>query len=374
MTHLISALLLGRLCRLPIGQARSSRVHEHTVVTAALEQQGVPRAAITALDRLAYLSDRGMGALEYRPPRGPRAQKPTAVHLNEVVSAARQVLSGRIGLDDGETRTAISNLVQISTSAGGARAKATVWWSPATGDMTTRPIEARPDLTPWLLKLDGVGKDGDLGTSRDYTRIEYAYSQMAKACGITMMDTRLIEEHGRSHFITARFDRQRGTKQHIASLCALGYVDFRQLATHDYSQYFNVIDRLGLVETAREQAFLRTAFNVYAANCDDHSKNFAFLLTETGQWELAPAYDLTHAFKPGSNNSQHLMSVNGEFLDISRKDLLALADRYEIGNAKHALNKVRDVVAEWPTYAQTAGVAASEIQKVAKSIRTLSPG
>lgn len=343
------------------------------IVTAALQQQGVSGDSITSLDRLAYLGNRGIGALEYRPSRGPHGRKPTAVHMNEVVAAARQVLSGNIGIDDDQTRAAILNLIQISTSAGGARAKATVWWSPETGDMTTSPSSSRPDLAAWLMKLDGVGDDGNLGPSQNYTRTEYAYSQMAKSAGITMMDTRLLEENERAHFMTARFDRQDGTKQHIATLCALGHLDFKQLATHSYDQYFDVINRLELTQTERRQAFLRMVFNIYAANCDDHTKNFSFLRRENGPWELAPAYDITYAYRPGTNNAQHLMGVNGKFLDIGRNDLLQFADRYQVAGAKDLLSAAADTVDSWTQFAHEAGVDVKQIERIGEALKSMRP-
>lgn len=85
----------------------------------------------------------------------------------------------------------------------------------------------------WLLKLDGVGSNAELGTGGFYGRIEYAYHLMAKAAGINMSECRLLEENGRAHFMSRRFDRQNGAKQHTQTLCAMQHLDFKQRATHD---------------------------------------------------------------------------------------------------------------------------------------------
>jgi serine/threonine-protein kinase HipA len=217
----------------------------------------------------------------------------------------------------------------------------------------------------WLIKFDDVGVDERLGVGRDYGRIEYAYHLMARAAGITMADCRLLEENGRAHFMTRRFDRDGDRKHHLQTLCGLAHLDFRQKATHDVSQLFQAIERLQLGYPAMEEAFRRVAFNVMAANCDDHSKNVSFLLREGGAWELAPAYDVTHAFNPaGEWTYQHLMSVNGKFDRITRDDLLVVAERAGIGTAPRVLQEVADAVSAWPDHARAARVSASEAKRI----------
>ncbi len=346
----------------------------NAITDAALAREGVDSETLTALDRLAYLGSRGMGALEYVPSTGPRRSKPTAIRLNELVTSARDVLTGNIGHADSETHAALMQLIQVGISAGGARAKATVWWNPATRAMTTAPDGNQPDLRAHLIKLDGVSEEEKkLAAPRGYGRIEYAYYKMATTAGISMAPSHLVEEGRRAHFITQRFDRDDTNKLHLASLCALGHLDFKQLATHDYTQYLNMTERLNLTEDERGQAFRRIVFNVLAVNRDDHTKNFAFLLDQSGKWQLAPAYDLTHAYKPGSNNSEHLMSVNGKFTDITDRDLLTLADQHEIPHALEHIKHTRDVVTQWPTYAKAAGVHKSTIEKIATNIGDLAP-
>ena len=254
-----------------------------------------------------------MGALEFHPLRGPRTRKATAIELSELVTAARSALIGATGADEHGLTEAIAHLIAVGTSAGGARAKAVVALNPETGELRSGQVPADPGFEQWLLKLDGVGADLDLGATGHFGRIEFAYHRMALAAGIDMMECRLLEEGGRAHFMTRRFDRvDDGHKVHTQTLCALAHLDFRQIGAHDYAQLLLCIEQLGLGPEARAEAFRRMAFNVAAANCDDHTKNFSFVLPEGGRWALSPAYDVTHAHAPDSRwTRQHLMAVNG---------------------------------------------------------------
>ncbi len=336
----------------------------NALIDAWMAREGVPKSAITPLDRLAYLGARGMGALEFRPTRGPRHRKATAVAISRLVVSARNALSGKFD-GDRETEAAITNLIQVGTSAGGARAKAVIAWNPETLEIRSGQLPADPGFDYWLLKLDGVGKDHELGTGGFYGRIEYAYYLMAKATGIEMFESRLLEENDRAHFMTRRFDRQNGSKQHIQTLCAMQHLDFKQRGTHDYNQYFQAIAALKLPETGLEEGFRRMVFNVLAANCDDHTKNLSFLMDESGKWQLAPAYDVTHAYNPkGEWTYQHLMSVNGKFQDITRADLEAVGDRFLIPGYRRIIKSVSEAVGRWPEFAGAAGLPPAEIQRV----------
>ncbi|MBS0614642.1 MAG: type II toxin-antitoxin system HipA family toxin, partial [Proteobacteria bacterium] len=312
----------------------------NALIDAYLAREGVTRAAVTPLDRLAYMADRGVGALEFRPARGPRTRKPSAVELSDLVRGSRQLLQGHFE-GDRETEAAILQLIQVGTSAGGARPKAVIAWNPATGEIRSGQSPVEPGFEYWLLKLDGVGRDQELGSGSHYGRIEYAYYLMARAAGIQMMESRLLEEHDRAHFMTRRFDRLEGGKLHVQSLCAIAHLDYKQRGTHDYSQYLQVIEQLGLGADALEQGFRRMVFNVLAANCDDHTKNLSFIRRREGPWRLAPAYDVTHAHNPkGRWTYQHLMSVNGRFRDIGRADLEAVGDRFLVPRYRQVIREV----------------------------------
>jgi len=336
----------------------------NALIDAYLARQGIEKERITPLDRLAYVGSRGMGALEFRPALRTLARKPTALQLSQLVLASRKALSGVLA-GDRETEAALKNLVQVGTSAGGARAKAVIAWNPSTHELRSGQLPADAGFEHWLIKFDGVGHDQELGTSEHYGRIEYAYYLMAIAAGIPMMPSRLLEEHGRAHFMTKRFDRDLNRKHHVQTFCAMAHLDFKQRATHDYSQLFQVIDQLGLAPGVREDAFRRMTFNVLAANCDDHSKNFAFLLTEGGSWALAPAYDVTHAFNPaGAWTYQHLLAVDGKFTDISRSNLFAVGDRFAVPGYAGLFRQVANTLERWPEFAVQAGVPRNVAAKI----------
>ncbi|MGO9872878.1 MAG: type II toxin-antitoxin system HipA family toxin [Acidimicrobiia bacterium] len=341
----------------------------NALTTAYLANEGVRPEDITPLDRLAYLGSRGMGALEFRPGRGPRTRKSTAINLSELVVAARSALAGAV-TDETRTTNAIKHLIAVGTSAGGVRAKAVVALNPITNELRSGQVPADPGFEQWLLKLDGVSADFDLGVSGHFGRIEYAYSKMAAAAGIEMTECRVLEEGGRAHFMTRRFDRTTtGEKIHVQSLCALAHLDFKQVGVHDYAQLFLQIDQLGLGADARAEAFRRMVFNVAAANCDDHSKNFSFLLPEGGEWKLAPAYDVTHAYAARSEwTHEHLMAVNGRRTAIDRDGIDTVADRFAVPGAARIVDQVLAAVDEWHSHAGATGVADDVTQSVSADI------
>ena len=351
----------------------------NAIVNAALATQGVAPERITPLDRLAYLGRRGMGALEFQPARGPRTRRPTSIVLGELVTAARSVLRGEFA-GDRNTEAALANLIAVGTSAGGARAKAVIAWNPATGEIRSGQLAAPEGFEHWMLKLDGVGSDAELGTGAGYGRIEFAYHLMARAAGVAMSDSRLLEENGRAHFMTRRFDRVAGPdgggeRVHVQTLCAMAHLDFNQRGTHDYAQYLQTIDRLGLGPDARAEGFRRMAFNLWAANCDDHTKNLSFVCTRDGQWGLAPAYDVTHAHNPDPTRwtSQHQMGVSGRFAGITRADVAELADRYQVPGWRAIVADVQAATAQWPEFAAAANLDEATTATVATDIATLAP-
>ncbi len=342
----------------------------NALIDAWMAGRGVPAQNITVLDRLAYMGRRSMGALEFRPARGPSAKSATALQLASLVETARQALSGRLDTDD-HARAALSQIISVGTSAAGARAKAVVAWSRTTGELRAGQFDVEPGFEHWLLKFDGVGEDKVLGPSRDYGRIEYAYYLMARDAGVHMSECRMLEENGRAHFMTRRFDRDGNERLHMQSLCAMAHLDFNQKATHSYNQLFDTILRLGLGRQALVRAFTAMVFNVMAANMDDHTKNFAFLLRQGGRWELAPAFDITHAHNPwGEWTNQHQMSINGKFDEITRSDLRTVADRFDLlQDYATVIERIGDALSAWPRYAQQAGVDPAETEAIAKNLR-----
>lgn len=336
----------------------------NTVIAAALAREGVRPSEVRPIDRLAYVGDRAMGALTFHPAQSP--QDPgTPFELAALVEAARSAVQG--SLEPDSRSEAMNELLQVGSSAGGARAKAIIAWNPATNEVRAGGVACPDGFEQWLLKFDGVGTDAQLGRSGDYGRTEYAYSLMARAADIDMTECHLLEEGGRAHFMTRRFDRPgaTGDRLHMQSLCALLALDYNQVGAHDYASLFLAADELSLPQETLEQLFRRVCFNVIASNNDDHTKNHSFVMDRQGTWALSPAYDVTFAFSPENKWLQrHLMSVNGRFEHIREADLLSLADQFEIPAAKQTIREVIDVVARWPSFAREAGVSASRIAEV----------
>lgn len=342
----------------------------NALIDAWMAERGLRKEAVTPLDRLAYMGRRGMGALTFGPLRGPNPSKPTAVRMTKLVDAARMAVSGNFGNDD-HAAAALKQIIQVGTSAGGARAKATIAWNPQTEEVRTGQFDIPEGFEAWLLKFDGMGTDNELGPSKSYGRIEYAYYLMAKAARINMSECRLLQENGRAHFMTKRFDRDGNQRHHMQTLCAISHLDFKQVGTHSYNQLFQAAKALKLGRLAMVQTLRRMVFNVLAVNNDDHTKNFSFLLREGSAWELAPAYDITHAFKPDSEwVKEHQMSVNGKFDKITLTDARVVAERFELlADFGTVIAEVKAAVERWDEFARVAGVVESERLNISKHIQ-----
>ena len=350
----------------------------NALIDAWMAQHGMKKSEVTPLDRLAYMGKRGIGALEFKPARGSHRESAAPLEMKSLVENARKLMEGDLSID-AQASAALANIIHVGTSAGGARAKAVIAWNAKTNVIRSGQFDAAEGFEHWLLKFDGVGKDFELGTGADYGRIEFAYHLMAKQAGINMTECRLLTENDRAHFMTRRFDREvingQTIKHHVQTLCAMDHLDFKQRNTHAYAQLFMVAAQLNLGDIALDQIFRRMAFNVMARNCDDHSKNFAFLLKQGGRWELAPAYDVTHAHNPkGEWTYQHLMSVNGKFENIAREDMLVEAERFGVSRPKDLLNEVRTALEGWPKFARQAGLSDSASSRVAADFRLLEKG
>jgi len=347
----------------------------NALIDAWMAEHGTSKADVTTLDRLAYMGKRGMGALEFKPAVGSHRESAAPLEMKALVEEARKLVEGDL-TEDRHAKAALANIIRVGTSAGGARAKAVIAWNPRTKQIRSGQFDMASEFEPWILKFDGVGNDFELGTGGDYGRTEYAYYKMATEAGIIMTPCRLLEENARAHFMTRRFDRDvvkgKTIKHHVQTLCAMNHLDYKQRGTHAYSQLFMVLAQLGLGDDALHQTFRRMAFNVMSRNYDDHTKNFSFLLKQGQRWELAPAYDMTHAHNPGGKwTYQHLMSVNGKFDGITRADLLAEADRFGVPRAEAAILDVRAALDNWKAHAREAGLSDSKADELAREFLSL---
>lgn len=325
-----------------------------------LVRHGIAAEQITTLQRLLYVGRRAMGALEFSPPladsSGAAVIMPLA--LATLVEDARRALTGKTG-------EVMQQIIDVGSSAGGARAKAVIGWNATTRAVVSGQFDLAPGFEHWLLKFD-VGEDRRLGHTKGWGRIEYAHYQMATAAGITMSPCQLLEENGRAHFMTRRFDRIGNDKLHVHTLCGIAHLDFNTPSVHGYEQYLRTILDLNLGAKALEQAWLRCVFNVAAVNCDDHTKNLAFLMDASGRWSLAPAYDMCFSHNPAADRwtRRHQMLVRGKAWDITAQDVLAMADEFDIRRPAVLLTRVVDAVRQWPRLAKDAGVPSADIKRI----------
>ena len=348
------------------------------LIDAWLAAQGRPPGSFDAIERLSYTGARGMGALEFVPATGPDPSRADEIHVDRLVALATAVLSSRSELSaslDGDPEAALTEILRVGTSAGGARAKAIVAWNEATGEVRSGQLEADSGFEHWLLKFDGVGgnRDKELEDPEGYTVIEYAYSRMAAAAGIEMEACRLLEENGRRHFMTRRFDRTAsGDKLHMQSLGALAHLDYNAPGENAYEDAFHAIRQLDLGAAAAEQQFRRMCFNVAARNQDDHVKNIAFLMNRSGDWSLSPAFDVTYSYNPqGRWTGRHQMSIHGKRDAFTRDDFRECARTALLkrGRADTILDDVIATVARWEDFAADAGLAPDTTTRIAAAHR-----
>ncbi len=346
-----------------------------------LAQQGRTPDSFNAVERLCYVGTRGMGALEFKPLMGPRPARASEVDVAALVRLASDVLTHRQGLKvslgSHEREKALRDILRVGTSAGGARAKAIIAWNPETNEVRSGQVEAGEGFSYWLLKFDGVAgnKDKELEDPRGYGAIEYAYALMARAAGIDISECRLLEENGRRHFMTRRFDRtDDGGKLHMQSLGALAHFDYNQAGATSYEQAFLVMRQLGLPMAQLEEQFRRMLFNVVARNQDDHVKNIAFLMDQKGQWSLAPAFDVTYSYNPtGTWTARHQMTINGKREDFTMEDFRACAKTAMLkrGRDRAILEEVVEAVRRWPEFAEKAGLTHVLSDQLARAHRFL---
>ena len=314
------------------------------------------RTFANPVERLCYQSKRSMGALEFVPAKDHYLDQSSAIEISSLVHVAAEVLSNKADLQTNlkeDTKEALVNIIKVSTSAGGQRAKAVIAYNDTTGEVRSGQVDAAKGFCHWLLKLDGV-TNAALGDPQHYGKIEYAYYKMALKAGIDMTECRLLEENGRAHFMTKRFDRIGSSEKiHMQTLCGMAHYDYKMLHAYSYEQAFQVMRRLRLPYGQAEQMFRRMVFNVIARNQDDHTKNISFLMDKTGTWKLSPAYDISWAYNPkGEWTSNHQMSINNKWDNITRADLLTVADAMHIKKAGNIIDEICDAVSMWPTIAK----------------------
>lgn len=348
------------------------------LIDAWLAETGRSAGRFSPVDRLCYIGNRGIGALEFEPTvrkatRSKKLEVAQLVDLANRVLSERENLAGRLGGED--DAEALEDILSVGTSAGGARAKAVLAWNRDTGEFRSGQVKVDEGYEHWLLKFDGVSnnRDKELADPQGFGKIEYAYYLMATAAGIDMSECRLHHEGGRSHFMTRRFDRdERGRKVHMQSLGAIQHFDFNDPASYSYEQAIMTIRDLGLGMDVVEQQYKRAVFNVVARNQDDHVKNISFLMGRSGTWRLSPAYDVAYSYNPsGSWTRDHQMSLAGKRNDFTHGDLMVFASNVGLksNRANQAIEEIVSAVAQWHEFAERAGVEHSDVSRIEKTFR-----
>lgn len=339
-----------------------------------LAKQGRPENSMNPVEKLCFIGARGMGALEFEPAQIKTNKNTFALELDSLVNIAKKMLSQRedflTNLSKDEEK-AMMDILKIGTSAGGARPKAVIAYNNLTKEIRSGQGKVPKGFEHWLIKLDGVSGE-QFGESSGWGRVEYAYYLMAKECGIAISECKLMEENGRAHFMTKRFDRDGNTKHHIQSLCGIQHYDFNDMYGYSYEQVFQTMRLLRLTYPEAEEMFRRMVFNVVATNYDDHTKNFSFILKKGEAWQLAPAYDLCFSYDPSNHwvNKQTL-SVNGKRQNITKEDLMSIAKDNNIKKADKIINEISTVVQNWSNYAKQAGVRSDLKNKIQENLYIL---
>ncbi|ELX8648384.1 type II toxin-antitoxin system HipA family toxin [Vibrio vulnificus] len=360
----------------------------NAVLNAWVASQGRSPSDITPLQRLQYTGKRGMGALEYAPATKLRSLNASQqVEIQSLVSIAQEILDSRgnfevelkqNGQDD---REAMMSLLSVGMSAGGARPKAVLAFNEDFTQVRSGQTNVPSGFTHYLMKFDGVSEHNKnqetFGDPLGYGAMEFVYHLMANKCGVDMMPCRLLYEGNRRHFITQRFDRIKNSKVHVQTLNGLAHIDYKKPGSFSYAELFGIARQLKLSAVDAEQLFKRMTFNIIARNHDDHSKNFAFMLTQDrlkkDKWSLAPAYDLAYSYKPGSKwVNSHWMSLNGKRDNFTRSDFYSLEKLSPIFN-KRKIDDIIDTTIEhvstWRQLAEEWDVPKTLIDEIQENLR-----
>ena len=346
----------------------------NSIIDTWLARSGRDSASFSPVERLCYMGKRGMGALEFSPAIIEKYDSSVPVEVAELVELAQKIMHERKALDvsigesEKDNADAILDILRVDTSAGGARPK-TVIAMDDNKKVISGQSEVPEGFDYWIIKFDGV-TDLELGEPKGYGRIEYAYYLMAKSAGINMSECRLLEENGRAHFMTKRFDRVAGKKLHMQTLCGIAHYDFNMAGAYSYEQVFSIMRKLRLSKAEAAQQYRRMLFNIIARDLDDHTKNIAFLMEPNGEWKLSPAYDVIYSHNPaGQWTNQHQVSVNGKRDNFTREELFTVGDAISLTKPERIFDEVQEAVERWPEFAKEAGVKDKSINEISKNHR-----
>ncbi|ABI89307.1 type II toxin-antitoxin system HipA family toxin [Burkholderia ambifaria] len=299
------------------------------------KRRGLNAARIGPLERLAYIGSHAMGAMSFEPV-APEIQEPQPnIPLDRLAAEVQEVL-------DGEGGAFLHQLLQVGGSPQGARPKALVYRDPRSGVFTTAPAA---DFDAWLVKFPARQEHPEV------CAIEMVYAECLRMCGIETPDTLHFDlPGGMAAFASRRFDRRDGLRVPMQSVAAFTGADYKTPGALDYVNFLRATHMCTNDVREKARAFERAVFNVAFNNRDDHPKNFAYIMARSGEWKLAPAYDVTFCEGPGG---YHQMDVMGEALQIDRAALLGLAKEAEISAAAAGdmIDRMCSVASRWSAIA-----------------------
>ncbi len=318
-----------------------------------LTSKGISLKEITPLDRLSFIGRNGMGALIYQPAIDFLPDVKKQMELDAIARETRQVL-------EGASTDVIEELYRLGGSSGGARPKILVGYHQEKNHLIYGSENLPAGYEHWIIKFPASTDFNDCA------EIEFAYHKMAVDAGLEMYPCHLFKGvSGKSYFGTKRFDREGENRAHMHSAAGLMHDNFR-LSNLDYGHLMDAAFRLEQQVRAYEKVFRLAAFNVFAHNRDDHSKNVSFLMNHKGEWKMAPAYDLTFSF---SSHGFHSTTIAGEGKSPNKGHLLELAKVFGIKNAKQVLEEVQEVTKNWKQYGKEFGVGKDSLNLIAENLR-----
>ena len=305
-----------------------------------LLSKGFTLSEISPIDRLAYIGINGMGALTYAPCYENENQFDKKIELDIISNEMNIVLQGN-------SSDCIEELYQMGGSSGGARPKIMIGYNPETDHMIHSNNDLPLGYEHWIIKF------ASSFDRKDCAQIEYAYYLMALESGIEMAESKLFKgKSGNYYFGTKRFDRIQNKRLHMHSASGLLHDNFR-LSTLDYGHLMDAAFRLEKNVVAYETILRLASFNIFSHNRDDHSKNFSFLMNEQGDWNFAPAYDLTYS---DSSHGFHSTMVAGESKNPTKKHLKKLTDNFRIKKSEIIIDQVQTVLSNWTNFAKNSGI------------------
>ena len=318
-------------------------------------------AQINPLHRLAFVGDRGVGALAYRPGLNGKAD-PLLTNLFEAANLVTQMEADNF-------KDIPLQAIRAGGSALGARPK---FWGAIgpdqnkvlLGDLAKVPT----GFTPVLLKFAPTKGD------QNEPFFEAACLALANQHGVPAGRGRLMSHPNGAALAVERFDRgPKGQRIHTQTVAALLGINFRE-PTLDYVALAKLARTIA-TQADVEQLYRQLCFNVALSMKDDHAKNFAFCMDSAGQWSLSPAFDLCPSEGLGLGH-EHTTTLNGKGTAIARSDLEAFAASQGIAPsvAKEGIDRARAAAAEFEALATHLGATKTGAKKWAKAFKAIDSG